>query len=249
MGGKAEVDNMTPTLAGEPSVRRGVLYIVATPIGNLSDITHRAIEILQSVDLILCEDTRRTRTLLQRYSIVGRLLSVREHNERSRAAEMIVRLAEGAALAYVSDAGTPGISDPGARLVDSVAGAGFEIIPIPGPSSVTALLSVSGFPADRFVFEGFLPTKSGQRARRIAELADETRTVVFFESPYRTARTLAELRDAWGDRRGCVGRELTKKFEEVRRGTLSELANWAVSKTIRGEIVIVTQGALRSDRR
>ena len=156
---------------------------------------------------------------------------------------MLERLAEGASLAYVSDAGTPGISDPGARLVDSVAAAGFEIIPIPGPSSVTALLSVSGLAADRFVFEGFLPNKSGQRARRIAELADETRTIVFFESPYRTAKTLAELRDAWGERRGCVGRELTKKFEEVRRGTLSELAAWAAAKTIKGEIVIAVHGA------
>jgi 16S rRNA (cytidine1402-2'-O)-methyltransferase len=156
---------------------------------------------------------------------------------------MIERLAEGAALAYVSDAGTPGVSDPGARLVDSVARAGFDVVPIPGPSSVTALLSVSGFSADRFVFEGFLPNKSGQRARRIAELASETRTIVFFESPFRLARTLAELRDAWGERPACVGRELTKKFEEVRRGSLAELAEWAVARRIRGEIVIAVRGA------
>lgn len=246
MGGKAPVDDMISALAGEPSVRRGVLYIVATPIGNLSDITHRAVETLTSVDLILCEDTRRTRTLLQRYGINGRLLSVREHNERSRAAEMIVRLAEGASLAYVSDAGTPGISDPGARLVDSVANAGFDIIPIPGPSSATALLSVSGFPADRFVFEGFLPTKSGQRARRLAELADEPRTLVFFESPHRIGRTLTELHVAWGERRACVGRELTKKFEEIRRGVLSDLAAWAESKTMKGEIVLAVSGKPKS---
>ncbi len=227
----------------EHSDRRGVLYVVATPIGNLSDITQRAIETLRIVDVILCEDTRRTRTLVQHLGINARLLSVREHNERSRAESMIERLADGASLAYVSDAGTPGISDPGARLVDSVAAAGFEVIPIPGPSSVTALLSVSGFAADRFVFEGFLPNKSGQRARRIAELAGETRTIVFFESPYRTTRTLAELRNAWGERQGCVGRELTKKFEEVRRGTLSELAAWAAAKTIKGEIVIAVHGA------
>jgi 16S rRNA (cytidine1402-2'-O)-methyltransferase len=221
----------------------GRLYIVATPIGNLSDFTLRAIETLKTVDVVLCEDTRRTRTLMQHYGLTAKLLSVHEHNERSRAASMIERLQRGENAAFVSDAGTPGISDPGARLVDSVVTAGIEVIPIPGPSSVTALLSVSGFPADRFVFEGFLPTKSGQRARRLGELTEEPRTMVFFESPYRIARTLGEMRDAWGERQGCVGRELTKKFEEIRRGTLAELAIWAASKTMRGEFVIVVHGA------
>lgn len=224
----------------------GRLYIVATPIGNLSDITFRAIEVLKTVDIVLCEDTRRTRTLMQHYGLNTRLLSLHEHNERSRAASVIERLQHGESAAFVSDAGTPGISDPGARLVDSVVTAGFEVVPIPGASSVTALLSVSGFPADRFVFEGFLPTKSGQRARRLAELSEELRTLVFFESPYRIARTLGEMRDAWGDRPGCVGRELTKKFEEVRRGTLSELAAWGESKTMKGELVIVISGAERN---
>jgi len=223
----------------------GRLYIVATPIGNLSDFTLRAIETLKTVDVVLCEDTRRTRTLMQHYGLTAKLLSVHEHNERSRAASMIERLQQGENAAFVSDAGTPGISDPGARLVDSVVAAGIEVVPIPGPSSVTALLSVSGFPADRFVFEGFLPTKSGQRARRLGELTDEPRTMVFFESPYRIARTLGEMRDAWGDRHGCVGRELTKKFEEIRRGTMTELAVWAASKTMRGEFVIVVHGAER----
>lgn len=223
----------------------GRLYIVATPIGNLSDFTLRAIEILKTVDVVLCEDTRRTRTLMQHYGLTAKLLSVHEHNERSRAASMIERLQQGENAAFVSDAGTPGISDPGARLVDSVVAAGIEVVPIPGASSLTALLSVSGFPADRFVFEGFLPTKSGQRARRLAELTDEPRTMVFFESPYRIARTLGEMRDAWGERHGCVGRELTKKFEEVRRGTMAELAEWAASKTMKGEFVIVIHGAER----
>lgn len=221
----------------------GRLYVVATPIGNLSDISQRAVETLRSVDVILCEDTRRTRTLLQRFDIAARLLSVREHNERVRAASLIERLQSGQTAAYVSDAGTPAISDPGARLVDSVVAAGIAVVPIPGPSSVTAILSVCGFAVDRFVFEGFLPTKSGQRARRIAELKDETRAIVFFESPFRTARLLAELRDSWGQRSACVGRELTKKFEEIRRGTLVELAAWAAARTIRGEIVIVVQGS------
>jgi 16S rRNA (cytidine1402-2'-O)-methyltransferase len=224
---------------------QGRLYIVATPIGNLSDFTHRAVETLRTVDIVLCEDTRRTRTLMQRYGLNTRLLSLHEHNERSRAAAVIERLQLGESAAFVSDAGTPGISDPGARLVDSIVGAGIEVVPIPGPSSVTALLSVSGFPADRFVFEGFLPTKSGQRARRLGELTDEPRTMVFFESPYRIARTLGEMRDAWGDRKGCIGRELTKKFEEVRRGTLAELAQWGASKPMKGEFVIVISGAER----
>ena len=224
---------------------QGQLFIVATPIGNLSDMTVRAVEVLKTVDTVLCEDTRRTRTLLQHFGITARLLSVREHNERSRAETVIEKLKQGISAAYVSDAGTPGISDPGARLVDSIVTAGLAVVPIPGPSSVTALLSVCGFPADRFVFEGFLPTKSGQRARRLAELADEPRTLVFFESPYRIAKVLGEMRDAWGDRSGCVGRELTKKFEEIRRGTLYELAAWAQSKTMRGEFVIAIKGAER----
>lgn len=222
---------------------RGCLFVVATPIGNLADITCRAIEILKSVDVVLCEDTRRTRTLLQHYAIGARMISVREHNERSRAASLVERLLAGERAAYVSDAGTPGISDPGARLVDTLSAAGVPVVAIPGPSSVTALLSVSGFPADRYVFEGFLPTKSGQRATRLADLQAETRTMVFFESPHRIAKVLREMSAAWGARQVCLGRELTKKFEEVRRGSLEELAAWAESKTIRGEIVLAIRGA------
>lgn len=172
----------------------GTLYIVATPIGNLTDITHRAIKILGSVDLVLCEDTRRTRTLLTHYGITPKLLSLHEHNERARAAALIERLQAGESAAYVSDAGTPAISDPGCRLVDSLIAAGMNVCPIPGPSSVTALLSVSGLPANRFVFEGFLPNKKGQRQRRLDELLSETRTMVFFESPFRIERTLKEIR-------------------------------------------------------
>lgn len=223
----------------------GVLFIVATPIGNLGDITARAVATLGAADLVLCEDTRRTRTLLSHLGLSPRLLSVREHNERARAAGLLERLAAGETLVYVSDAGTPGISDPGARLVDTVVAAGFPVVPIPGPSSVTALLSVCGFPADQFVFEGFLPVKSGQRAQRLAALAAETRTLVLFESPHRIVRTLAEMRDAWGERSACVGRELTKKFEEIRRGTLGELADWAQSKSMRGEFVLAVRGAGR----
>jgi 16S rRNA (cytidine1402-2'-O)-methyltransferase len=232
-----------------PSASVAALYIVATPIGNLSDITHRAIETLRTVNVIVCEDTRRTRTLLSHYGITGSLLSLHQHNERARAETVIARLQAGESVAYVTDAGTPSISDPGYRLVDSVSAAGLNIIPIPGASSVTALLSVSGMPADRFIFEGFLPTKKGQRERRLAELAHETRTIVFFESPFRIARTLEEMSSAWGARPACLGRELTKKFEEIRRGSLAELALWARSKTLRGEIVLAVAGAPESARR
>jgi 16S rRNA (cytidine1402-2'-O)-methyltransferase len=220
----------------------GRLYIVATPIGNLSDITHRAIETLKTVDLVLCEDTRRTRTLMQHYGLSARLLSVHEHNERSRAASVIERLKQGGQAAYVSDAGTPGISDPGARLVDSIVAAGIDVVPIPGPSSVTALLSVAGLPADRFVFDGFLPVKGGQRRKRIELLADDSRTLVVFESPFRITKTLTDLYDILGDRHACLGRELTKKFEEIRRETLSRLLDWSKSKPMKGEFVLAIAG-------
>lgn len=220
----------------------GRLYIIATPIGNLSDITHRAVEILKSVDVVLCEDTRRTRTLMQHYGLSARLLSVHEHNERSRAASVIERLQAGGQAAYVSDAGTPGISDPGARLVDSVVVAGIEVVPIPGPSSVTALLSASGLPADRFVFDGFLPVKSGQRRKRIEYLAEDSRTLVLFESPFRITKTLTDLYEILGDRQACLGRELTKKFEEIRRETLSSLLGWSQSKPMKGEFVLAIAG-------
>ncbi|MEW5875594.1 MAG: 16S rRNA (cytidine(1402)-2'-O)-methyltransferase [Candidatus Zixiibacteriota bacterium] len=225
----------------------GVLYVVATPIGHLGDVSERALETLRTVDLICCEDTRQTRKLLTRFGIERPLLSFHDHNERERVPGLLQRLESGESLALVSDAGTPTVSDPGYRLINAAVDAGITIVPIPGPSAVTALLSVSGLPTDRFVFEGFLPVKSGRRKSRLGELASEPRTIVLFESPHRIARTLAECREAWGERRACLGRELTKKFEEIKRGSLGELSDWAGSRTLKGEITLVVAGCPTPD--
>jgi len=221
----------------------GVLYVVATPIGHLDDVTRRALEILGAVDLILCEDTRRTRILLRHYDITGHCESFHDHNERRKTPTVIAALEAGRKIALVTDAGTPLVSDPGYRLVNGCVDCGIPVVPIPGASAVTALLSVAGLPTDRFYFEGFLPPRGAKRTRRIDALAGMPCTIVLFESPYRLERTLDALREGWGDRRGCMGRELTKKFEEIRRGTLSELAAWAHGRTIRGEITLAIEGA------
>ena len=223
-------------------INSGVLYVVATPIGNLGDISSRALETLRAADLVLCEDTRRTRKLLTHHGIETHTASFHEHNEEKKVPSILAQLSDGARIALVSDAGTPTISDPGYRLINALAQTEIPVIPIPGPSAVTALLSVSGLPTDRFVFEGFLPVKSGKRMRRLEELADEPRTIVFFESPFRVARTLAECAEALGERRACLGRELTKEFEEIRRGTLAELAQWADGRKVKGEIVLAVAG-------
>ncbi len=225
----------------------GVLYVVATPIGNLGDISARALEVLRKVDLILCEDTRHTRKLLSHYDINARVEAYHDHNERQKTPSLVSRIQSGARVALVSDAGTPTISDPGYSLIAALSQTEISIVPIPGPSSVTALLSVSGLPTDRFVFEGFLPVKSGKRSRRLQELAVEDRTIVLFESPYRIARTLAECYGAWGNRRACLGRELTKKFEEIRRDSLQGLCAWSEGRSFKGEIVLAVAGRGHDD--
>jgi 16S rRNA (cytidine1402-2'-O)-methyltransferase len=225
------------------SIDGGVLYVVATPIGNLGDVSSRALETLRAVDLVLCEDTRRTRKLLMHHGIETRTTSFHEHNEEKKVPSILAQLNGGARIALVSDAGTPTISDPGYRLINTLCQTDIPIIPIPGPSAVTALLSVSGLPTDRFVFEGFLPVKSGKRRKRLEELAAEPRTIVLFESPFRIARTLAECVEVLGDRRCCFGRELTKEFEEIHHGTLAELAQWGEGRKFKGEIVLAIAGA------
>lgn len=219
----------------------GVLYVVSTPIGNLDDITRRAVRVLEEVDAIIAEDTRKTSILLQHLNISKPLISYHEHNEHKRAGELVDKLAAGASLALVSDAGTPGISDPGFLIVRECLKHAINVVPVPGASALLAALTVSGLPMERFVFEGFLPHKKGRRTR-IETLKDEERTVVLYESPHRILRTLRELRETLGDRRAVIGRELTKKFEELVRGTLSELEQHFESKSVKGEFVLIVAG-------
>jgi 16S rRNA (cytidine1402-2'-O)-methyltransferase len=224
----------------------GRLYIVATPIGNLGDLSPRAREILQRCTLIAAEDTRHTGTLLQHFAIATPMVSMHEHNERERAAELIERMQAGAAVALVSDAGTPAISDPGYALVCAAALAGIEIIAVPGPCAAIAALSVAALPTLRFCFEGFLPAREAARRARLSELAGEERTLIFYESPHRLAEMLEDSAAILGKERGAViARELTKLHESVYRGTLAELSVRAAQEKdlTRGEIVLVIAGA------
>jgi 16S rRNA (cytidine1402-2'-O)-methyltransferase len=227
----------------------GVLFLVGTPIGNLGDVSERSRATLADVDLVAAEDTRRTGRLLQHLGIARPLLSVFEGNERERVGPILDALREGRDVALVTDAGMPSVSDPGYRLVRACADAGFEVRVVPGPSSVTAALVVSGLPTDRFVFEGFLPRKAGDRHERLTALAPERRTVVLFESPNRIAATLRELADAFGaDRPAALCRELTKLHEEVVRGSLEEIATSLGGTAPKGEIVLVVGGRTAEPR-
>ncbi|HET8691979.1 MAG TPA: 16S rRNA (cytidine(1402)-2'-O)-methyltransferase [Steroidobacteraceae bacterium] len=224
----------------------GVLYVVATPIGNIGDISARAREILAGASAVAAEDTRHSGRLLRELGIERPLVSLHEHNERARVAEILARLRAGERIALISDAGTPLVSDPGYLLVSAAAEAGIDVVPVPGPSAVIAALSASGLPCDRFCFEGFLPARAAARRRRLAELAAEPRTLVLFEAPHRIAECLADLATALGPaRRACVAREITKRFETFYRGRLGELAERAQSDPAlaRGESVVVVEGA------
>ena len=220
----------------------GTLYIVATPIGNLEDITLRALRILKEVDLIAAEDTRHTRKLLTHYDIATPLTSYHDHSESTKAPVLVETLLAGKNIALVSDAGTPCISDPGYRLVKSAAEADIPIVPIPGPSTLTAVVSVGGLPTDRFAFEGFLPAKKGQRQRVLQELSHEKRPLIFYESPHRLLSALADLEQILGDRRVVVGRELTKKFEEILRGPISQVCRAFHNRQVKGEVALVVAG-------
>ncbi len=221
------------------------LFIVATPIGNLEDITLRALEVLADVDVIAAEDTRRSRVLLSRHGVDTPLLALHEHNEEQRAPILVERLRAGESVALVSDAGTPLLSDPGFRLVGLAAEAGIEVVAIPGPSSITAALSISGLPTDRFVFDGFLPAKQSARLKRLRRLKSEQRTLVFFESSHRISASLADLEQVFGsDRAVVLCRELTKQFETVLRDTVSALRNRVESDANqrKGEFVLLVAG-------
>ena len=220
----------------------GTLYVVATPIGNLDDVTLRALAVLREAALVLAEDTRRTRVLLDRHGIAARPVSLHAHNETARTQQVLAALADGKAVALVSDAGTPLVSDPGERLVARALADGHRVVPVPGPSAVLAALVASGLPAERFTFVGFLPRRAGERTRQLAELAPRPETLVLFESPRRVGALLVELAAAFGERRACVARELTKLHEEVVRGKLGELAA-RFADGARGEVTVVVEGA------
>ena len=225
----------------------GVLTLCGTPIGNLEDASRRLIRALEDADCIACEDPRRTKKLLTHFGVRARDLVVyNEGNERRQSSRLLHRLKRGDSVALVSDAGMPGMSDPGFRLVKGCVEEGIEVGVVPGPTAAAAALAVSGLPPGRFAFEGFLPRKPGERAKRVAELATERRTMVFYVSPHRIEEYLSELAGAWGDRSASLARELTKMFEEVRRGSLSELLEGVRQDPPKGEIVLVVGGA--SDR-
>lgn len=218
----------------------GTLYIVATPIGNLEDMTFRAVRVLKEADLIACEDTRQTRKLMEHYGIDRPTISYHEHNEAARAAELVTRMLEGARVALVSDAGMPLVSDPGYRVVKAAIESGVPVEPVPGASALVAALAASGLPTDEFHFGGFLPPKAGQRQRALEELAPERATLVFYEAPHRIVETLREIEKALGPRPVVVARELTKLHEEFLRGTAGEVAAVLEARgVVKGEITLL----------
>ncbi len=220
------------------------LHVVATPIGNLRDITIRALEVLAAADVILCEDTRQSGRLLDHYGISGARQSLHEHNERERIAGILDRLERGEMVALISDAGTPLVSDPGFPLVRAVREAGYPVYAVPGASALLAALATAGLPTDRFAFHGFLPPKQGARANALARLATETGTLVFYESPRRLAASLAAMADVFGaDREAAVALELTKRFERTARGPLGDLAEHFAAEAQKGEAVVMVAGA------
>lgn len=227
----------------------GQLVIVATPLGNLGDISRRALELLSTADVIYCEDTRRSSTLFSAHSIAvnGRLRALHEHNEASLCDQVVAQVAGGQIVVVISDAGTPGISDPGARVVAAVAAAGFVVTTAPGPSAVVAALTISGLPTERFAMEGFMPRKAGEREAWYVQWLHEPRTIVFYESPQRLAATLQEMVGPFGSRRICVAREITKLHEEVLRGTVAEIAELVNARELLGELVVVLEGNLEAE--
>ena len=228
----------------------GKLFIVATPIGNLKDISQRALETLSQVELIAAEDTRHSGKLLQHYGITTSLLSLHEHNELLQAPKLIQRMLSGSDMALISDAGTPLVSDPGLGLVRLAREAGIQVVPIPGASAAITALSVAGLPSDRFCFEGFLPAKAGARQKVLETLAAETRSLIFYEAPHRIVATCEAMRDAFGaERRAVIARELTKRFETIHDASLAELCDWlqADENQRKGEFVLIVHGAAAAD--
>lgn len=219
----------------------GTLFVVATPIGNLEDITFRAVRILSEVDLIAAEDTRHTKILLTKYNINTPMTSYHKFNIKSKTSYLVNLLKQGQKIALVSDSGMPGVSDPGYELIREAISQNVRVEPIPGPSAAITALAVSGFPTDRFVFEGFLPKKPGKKTKKLKELKNEERTVIIYESPYRLVKTLEDIKEVAGNRQVAVCRELTKKFEEIIRGRISKTLEIFKEKSPKGEIVIIIE--------
>jgi len=220
----------------------GSLYIVATPIGNLEDITFRAVRILGEVSLIAAEDTRHTQKLLSHYDIHKPLTSYHDHSKEEKAEVIVARLKQGDSVALVSDAGTPGISDPGYYLINRALEEGIAVVPIPGPTAALTALSASGLPTDSFVFEGFLPSRRSQRLRKLEGLKGETRTIIFYEAPHRILDCLKDMAEVLGDRRAVLARELTKIHEELIRGGIGDIINNISARVLKGEITIIVEG-------
>ncbi|MBO8164858.1 MAG: 16S rRNA (cytidine(1402)-2'-O)-methyltransferase [Brevibacillus sp.] len=226
----------------------GVLYLVATPIGNLDDISVRALETLRQVDVIACEDTRQTRKLLNHFQIDKRTVSYHEHNKQSSGSGLLQWLAEGKKIALVSDAGMPAISDPGADLVRDAVASGFPVVPIPGANAALTALIASGLPTDSFTFVGFLPRENKLRQLELERLRYYPETLLVYEAPHRIEKTLEAMLEVWGDRQAVLARELTKRYEEFARGRLSELIAWLEEEQIRGEFCIVVEGAKEEEK-
>ncbi len=223
------------------------LYLVPTPIGNLADMTSRALEILKQVEVIACEDTRTSGNLLTKFGIKKRLVSYHEFNERSRALQLLELLKQGHSIAVVTDAGTPGISDPAYRVVRAALSENIEIVPLPGASALLPALTASGLPTDRFLFEGFLSHKSGARKRRLEKLRDFEHTIIFYESPHRVRQSLTAMLEVFGDRQACLAREISKKFEQFLRGSISEILS-KIGESVKGEVVLVVAGCPDTDK-
>lgn len=226
----------------------GKIYLVPTPIGNMGDLTQRAVEVLSRVDIVACEDTRVSGMLLKKLQIKKKLVSYHDFNEAGRAKRLLQAVMDGNDIAVVTDAGSPGISDPAYRVVRAAIDSNVEIIPLPGPCAIIPALTASGLPPDRFFFEGYLPNKSAARKRRLEHLGSFEHTLVFYESPHRVQKSLADMREILGDRQACLSREISKKFEQFIRGTIDEVLTQIKDRTVKGEIVLVIAGQRHKGR-
>jgi len=222
---------------------KGKIFLVPTPIGNMEDITHRAVATLEAADFVACEDTRHSGILLKKLGLKKKLVSYHDFNEQARARQLIDKALQGSTIAVITDGGSPGISDPAYRIVRAATEAGIEVVPLPGATALIPALTASGLPTDRFFFEGFLPVKSTARKRRLEKLSTLEHTLVFYESPHRALKTLQDICDVLGDRRACLAREISKKFEQFLRGTTTQILKQVTEKPPKGEIVLVVEGA------